>query len=620
MQFRVLIDDVLADVRFQEFALTKDLNSGRASAEFLINFSSGDALPALQSTVKIQSLTEGGAGATEPLTWGEGEFGSIEFGGTPFAPTEESSSWQSEFEGLLIRCDKKPLGPTLGVIRAVCVDYTWLMERRRIRKTYNALPDTVIIADLIATAGLSPYLTTLSLTEVDNSVSISFDNVNVREALDMLCELTGAELFVDAATLRYAEEIDLGPGAFGLSNAPDGVTTFGYRLKATKLDDSIEALTHDVFVIGKQDEGQARIEASALSASPPALPLQRTIKQDSLVSTDLATKRADIELAHDENPRTGITVVIDRDGLNIGQKIGFESTLFGVDDTYLIRKWGVRQESTTKSVYRLQLGDELPNKEKLLRQLDRQARSQQLVTVASNPTAIEFDGGANDRIDVPAAASINDLSALTLSLWMMPGSSIATVASLLQKLGTTFGGWGLDYHFPDNQLRFVVSGQTGQLRKLSATGILDLTRLSNVIVTWAGGVTDHNAVKIYVDGVETAYGTSQNGSGSFADASNPLRIGGRGPDQALSAYTGLLSQVALWSSVLSETDIQSLALSPKVKLTINQAALRGYWILGDYADGATVLNGSAFKDSSSQGNSGSLNGQVTSTEVLWGPS
>lgn len=143
-------------------------------------------------------------------------------------------------------------------------------------------------------------------------------------------------------------------------------------------------------------------------------------------------------------------------------------------------------------------------------------------------------------------------------------------------------------------LRFSVPGSTSLLR-LSTTSSFSLNAWNHVVMTWDGSSTAAN-VHFYINSVEVTYATTTNGGSPTDNSTDTVIVGNN--ILASTAFNGQLSEVAVWSSVLSAADISALFYG-RVHLQPNNIAystLVAHWPLDDFADGVTLTGTGTVKD------------------------
>ncbi len=245
-----------------------------------------------------------------------------------------------------------------------------------------------------------------------------------------------------------------------------------------------------------------------------------------------------------------------------------------------------------------------------------------VITEGKLGQALSFDG-ADDVVSVPAATSINNLSALTVSAWINAKSSGegGLTGRIVDKEAVSSGAGWMFFQTTGNVggLRFFVVGSTS-LSRISSNNVIKYNKWEHVLVTWDGSMTAAN-VHIYVNGVEVSYTTTTDGAGRSADTTLPIRIGNEA--DTIRTFDGSIDEVRVYNRVLSAGEIQSLydlGSSDKVNSSVSQnqgtgrldSGLAGYWKLDD-ATGTTAT------DSSTNANNGTLtNGPTWGTGQIGG--
>ncbi len=165
----------------------------------------------------------------------------------------------------------------------------------------------------------------------------------------------------------------------------------------------------------------------------------------------------------------------------------------------------------------------------------------------------KFDNN-DDQVKVNAASSINNLSAVTYSIWVKARSTGGAAAGRL---------------FDKNQIIFGLSGQAlgldvvfsggTNLRRYAAASTFTLNKWTHWVVTWDGS-NSASGVHIYRNGVETSYAAlDRDGVGSkSSDSGSNLFIGN---SSAASRCTdGILDEARIYNRVLTLPEIKQLYL------------------------------------------------------------
>ncbi len=141
---------------------------------------------------------------------------------------------------------------------------------------------------------------------------------------------------------------------------------------------------------------------------------------------------------------------------------------------------------------------------------------------------IKFDG-VDDEINVGTPAMLNDIPAITASAWIYPKTlGENNFGRIFDKTTSTVPDNGWEFAMNNssgNTLLFSVDYSLGNLTRVAAANVITLNQWQYVTVTWDGSTNASN-IHFYVNGVETGYLSTTNGSGSrVTDASSSFRIG-----------------------------------------------------------------------------------------------
>lgn len=176
--------------------------------------------------------------------------------------------------------------------------------------------------------------------------------------------------------------------------------------------------------------------------------------------------------------------------------------------------------------------------------------------------AISMTGvnGDNNYITVGTPAALNDLTAMTLMMWIkVPAST--TMGLAYKSDNNSSRGWFL-YIDNDYQFHFDVVAASSNLKYNTGNTTASIAGTwAQVVVTWEGGLLA-SSVHVYVNGVEwttAGSGYSQNGSGLHdSDAAEPLYLGYRGSGGSSANFKGELDETAIWNRALSAAEVAYL--------------------------------------------------------------
>lgn len=163
----------------------------------------------------------------------------------------------------------------------------------------------------------------------------------------------------------------------------------------------------------------------------------------------------------------------------------------------------------------------------------------------------------DNKVSIPANASFANLAALTLITWIKP-TSIGE-----NNLGRIMGsallgpvaGWYLSL-MATNTFTFGVDYATINLGRDGANNAITLTVPQMVAVTWTGSATA-TTIKFYVNGAETSYGASANGTGGRVDDATSILYVGNDSTTART-FDGLIGLTRVINAVLTAAQLLSI--------------------------------------------------------------
>jgi hypothetical protein len=178
--------------------------------------------------------------------------------------------------------------------------------------------------------------------------------------------------------------------------------------------------------------------------------------------------------------------------------------------------------------------------------------------------ALNFDG-TDDFINAFSGATLDDLPALTYSAWIKPRSAGNGRGTIVAK-SDPFSALGLTYIYFDNVtatngisfLRDTIATDVGYT---TVNNVAPLDTWTHVAVSWDGTVNSTNNVRIYINGVESAYQISDLGLGGLeSDASNNFTIGARSISGSERYFDGIIDEVRVYNRVLTAYEAKQLYL------------------------------------------------------------
>ena len=215
--------------------------------------------------------------------------------------------------------------------------------------------------------------------------------------------------------------------------------------------------------------------------------------------------------------------------------------------------------------------------------------------------ALLFPGGTN-YINARSATVLDNISSFSVSAWVYA----TTTGTIADKRGAG-KGWFFRV-WTSNTLRFFVEHTGTDLDVISSSNKLTFNKWNHALVTYDGSTLASN-VHIYINGVETTYGTQTNGTLiRESDAGENMLLGGRPTPVANSIFGGKMDDVRVYSRILSANEITKLyklGATSHINVTLPtqpdlQNGLVGHWTFDGKDMGPNV------RDRSGSGNHGNL--------------
>ena len=215
----------------------------------------------------------------------------------------------------------------------------------------------------------------------------------------------------------------------------------------------------------------------------------------------------------------------------------------------------------------------------------------------TNNNSLSFDG-VDDYIDFGNSSDFDfSNSALTVMCWVNL-SSVNSIDGIISKNETFNHGWWLSTISGSpswsNPNTFSFGGSPSNSNYFGTYSPLIFNNWVNISATHINGEQ-----KLYVNGQLTNQGSHQY---NLYNSATSLLVGKKTGD---TYFNGLIDDVHIWSSALTQSEIQSYMSSPP---TGNEAGLVGYW---NFNEGS----GNTVTDLSGNGNNGTINGATWSTDA-----
>jgi hypothetical protein len=213
-------------------------------------------------------------------------------------------------------------------------------------------------------------------------------------------------------------------------------------------------------------------------------------------------------------------------------------------------------------------------------------------------TALSFDG-TNDYVDTGDTFQTTFDGSFTISLWINPDDGQPTA---YENMLGIYGDGSDRMHLQldtGGQLNFRYKSN-GNERNSTTSSVIFADGSTNwtYIVAVADSTTaGTGGMKLYIDGLETTLDNSDTSGITFADfaTSTNLTIGARnhGTNGAENFYTGTMSNVKIFNSALTESEIQEMYLNPEQILPtgVSSSNLKLYLPMNE-GDGTINYDGS----------------------------
>ncbi len=362
--------ELVTNTLVRGFEITDSINDRLGTCKMSIFGSPADLNTWLIPGATVEVL---GSTTTASSAGGGGEFGNIEFGNQTFGGGSPGTSTVRLFYGRVISV--APIGHIVGASGTgytefvlTCRNYGDLLDATIITTavSYAAVTDQAVITALFA--AYLPEISTAAVDTVSAISTITFDNISLRQALEQIVNLTGAQFYVDAQKVLQYHSPAATAAPFGISDTPDNVTTFNPLYLPTYLLDFSNGANR-VKVIGALSTGGTPITSTRNSTTSQTLYgiKSRVLVDRNITTTGQADARGDVELARYATPIQSGTFATFLDGLAIGQLIPVTLNSLNVSGSFLISKVTRTYPSTDSTKYIVEFGPYQPDLARALR-------------------------------------------------------------------------------------------------------------------------------------------------------------------------------------------------------------------------------------------------------------
>jgi len=169
--------------------------------------------------------------------------------------------------------------------------------------------------------------------------------------------------------------------------------------------------------------------------------------------------------------------------------------------------------------------------------------------------AMELDG-TDDYINAGSDTSLDNMGDMTITAWVKPYSlGPSNYGRIADKDNTANGDGWLFAMNSSNRFYFSHDTTSTNVERISANNSITLNEWQHLAVTWDGDVTSSTGVRLYLNGVETAYSSTLTPSGSAGDDSaNNLCVANRCYDYART-FDGLIDELKIWNYALTAEEV-----------------------------------------------------------------
>lgn len=301
------------------------------------------------------------------------------------------------------------------LLRIECRDQTALLDQTDVddERTYSETTDAAIIADVCG-----EFYPALDVTNVDTTAYIkSFkfeEGESLMSGLRRLADRTGASFYVDVDNALHWFLPTANPAPWGISDEPDGVTTFACERESLQVRREWQVPCNRVRVVGAVS-GSANISAVVNDTHSQTVYgiRSRTIVDRSCDTVEEATARGQVFVQENGRPQISGQFSIRREGLEVGQvvPITWGATLNFAGE-FLIRRVTMKWQAPSVVVYSVEFGDWRPDFFRAVKRLAELAEDSSSVPVAVVPSgSITIDSLAADLTMVQIVNALPSLPA-----------------------------------------------------------------------------------------------------------------------------------------------------------------------------------------------------------------
>jgi len=183
---------------------------------------------------------------------------------------------------------------------------------------------------------------------IQDPLTITLGPCSLRSALSQICTRTGGYYYIDFNNKLHYFSAEADVCAWWLSNDPDQVDSFSYFDVVKKVSNATTRLD-GVFVLGDGVQGWRGTHGAGDRCA--------LVRDNRITTTTGINQRGDALLAEHGNAKVTYTVSTYKAGLEAGMDVRFICAIYGVDDTFTVRRMTVKWDVSQMAYYELELGD-----------------------------------------------------------------------------------------------------------------------------------------------------------------------------------------------------------------------------------------------------------------------
>ncbi len=169
--------------------------------------------------------------------------------------------------------------------------------------------------------------------------------------------------------------------------------------------------------------------------------------------------------------------------------------------------------------------------------------------------ALQLDGKADSFLDTGSAFSFDRGDQVSFGGWV----KFRANGAVLSKMDDATAFRGFDLLIQDGRVDIhLIDTWPGNAIKVESQEVLPKDVWTHLFVTYAGS-SKASGISLFIDGRKAKLDVKEDHLGGSIQTSEPLRIGKR---SASSSLTGALADIRFYSRILTDADVESLALAP----------------------------------------------------------